>query len=128
MDEMNLRVSLRGARCGMDVVAAKVSSKVERFLDRDVCKVLVAESFDILAGSILKATSTLTDDFLLGDKQGEFIFSLVRQLAKLDTSNFGPNVGGQIRHFSTLEKVWESWISILSVLIMLKEFKWGVSS
>lgn len=56
---MDLRVSVWGAGCGMDVVTAEVAAEVEGFLDGEGGEVLVAEG----------------DDFALGDEEGELVFA-----------------------------------------------------
>lgn len=63
MDEMDLRMALRGSRGGMDVVTAKVSSKLESFRDGKIGKVLVSEGYD----------------FAFGNVASEFIFSGIRK-------------------------------------------------
>lgn len=111
VNEMNFGVSLRCAGCWVDVVATEVGTEVEGFLDGEVGEVLVAEG----------------DDFLLGDEEGEFVFSGVGEFAELDAVDFGADVGGQIGYFCALEKIGERRVCVFAVLVMLKGLEGSVA-
>ena len=91
MDEVNFWVALRSARCGVDVVTAEVATELQGFFDGEVCKVLVSECYDLL----------------LGDEEGQLVFTSIVELAELDTVDFGADDGGQIIDLGIFEEVGE---------------------
>lgn len=55
---------------------------------------MVAERFVKSVEGAWGKVLSLTDDLLLGDEKGELVLPFVCELAKLDTSDFGADVGG----------------------------------
>lgn len=72
MDQVDLRMTLRRPAGWMNVVAAKVSPKVQCILNWKVGKILVAES----------------DNLPLGNKQGELVLASRSKLAELNAGYF----------------------------------------
>lgn len=122
MDEVNLRVSFRRTGCGVDVVATKITAKLERILNVDVGKVLVTESFTCQLNSASNQ-SKLTNDLLLGYKQCKFVFALVREFRQLNAANLSSDIRGQVLDLGILEEIWEGGVCVFPVVIVLEEFK-----
>lgn len=74
---MKFRNSFWGTAGGVDVVTTEVGTEFKGVFDRNVGEVLVAESYY----------------FALGNEQSELITACGRELAELDATNFGANVG-----------------------------------
>lgn len=86
VDKVNLRIAFRSPGCRMDVVPTEVTTKSKRVFDGDVCKVLVAERYN----------------FLLGDKECEFVLSSISQLGQLDAMDFSADICGNVGNCSIL--------------------------
>jgi hypothetical protein len=63
-----------------------------------------------------------TDDFSLRNQQSQLILSFVGQLAELHTADFGADSRSEFDDLSLAfrEQIWESWVGILSVVVVLE--------
>ena len=105
VDEVDLGVSLRGARCRVNVVTPKVAAILEGLGDGQVREVLAAEC----------------DHLALGYEQGELILAGLVQRAELDAADLRTDAWGQVADLDTLaQQVRERRIGVLAVLIMLE--------
>lgn len=105
VDKVDFRVSLRGARSRVDVVAAKVLAVLEGVGDGQVGKVLAAEGHDLA----------------LSNEASELVLASVVQGAQLDAANLGTDGRGQVGDLDALgEQMGERQVGILSVLVVLK--------
>lgn len=90
-------------------MTAKVSSKLKSILDWEVGKVLISES----------------NNTTLSNKESELVLSFLGELAELDTANLRSEQWCEVLLLnSLLEKVWEGWIGILSVVVVFKWLEW----
>ena len=106
VDEVDLWESLRCTRSWVDVVTAKVSTKLQSLFDREIGKVL-------------------TDNLPLGDKQGQLVLCFVTQLAQLHAMHLGANVRRELSDLclTLWQQVWETRVGIFSVVVMLEWLK-----
>lgn len=103
--EVNLGVSLWRARGGVDMVTAKVASKLESLGDGKVGKVLVSEGHDLA----------------LGDVPGELVLAGFGELAQLDALDLCADGGGEVRDLGVLfDEVGESRVCVAAVVVVLK--------
>ena len=93
----------------VDVVTAKIATKVQRLRDRQVGKVLPTER----------------DDLALGDQARELVLSRIVQLGQLDTADLGANARCQVHNLGGIlrEKVRERRIGVLPMLYMLERLE-----
>ena len=91
----------------MDVVSTEIAAIIESVLDVQLREVLVPKSHH----------------FLLRDEESELVFALFGKLGELDILDLGTNVCGQVGYFGTFEQIWEGWIRVLSVVVVLKWYK-----
>ena len=91
---------------------AKVAAKVKCLLNREIGKVLAAES----------------DDLALGDEACQFILASIVQLGQLNAANLRPDGGGQVDNGSSLlrKEVRVRGIRIFAVFNVLKRLKWRI--
>lgn len=96
VDQMHSREPLGRSGRLVDVRGAIVLAEVERFLDRQVGEVLVAEDYD----------------FLLSDEESELVFAGLVEAAELDAGDFCADVCGEIRDLGVDQEVPEGWVGI----------------
>lgn len=80
VNEMNLGITLGSSTGWVDMVSAKVASKVESLLDGQVCKVLISKGHDLA----------------LGDEESELILSGGSEFAQLNAGDFGSDGGCEL--------------------------------
>lgn len=106
MHQMDLWEALRLARRRMDMVAAKVSAKLQRLLNRQIGKVLVPKS----------------NHTALRYEERELVLAGIGERGELDTTHFRAELGSEILESGdTLgKKVREARVGGLSALGVLK--------
>jgi len=93
------------------MVSTEISTESECVFDWDVCEVLIAERYDLF----------------LGDKECEFIFSGIRQLAQLDTMDFSADICCDVGDSRVRQEVRERRVGIFSVFSVLEWLPWWIS-
>jgi hypothetical protein len=111
--EVHFGVALGGAGGRVDVQAAEVFDVLEGVWDGESGEVLVAES----------------DDFLLGDEEGEFVLTFGGELGELDAGDFGANGGGDVLDDGRggREQVGKGWVGVFTVFVVLEGLEGCVS-
>ena len=90
---------------------AVVLCKVESFLDRKVCKILITESYN----------------FVLGHEECQLVLSSPVELAELRAEDFGSDVGGELLNLDTVcDEIWKGRISISTVVVSVEVLIWRV--
>lgn len=109
MYQMHLGVALWCTAGLVDVGGPVVFGKVYGFLDREICKVLVAEGCIVCQISRPPPTrctlpSVHTDNLFLGHKQRQLILSGFVKLAQLYALDLCSDIGTEILHLGTFEQ------------------------
>lgn len=109
--QVDSRESLGSTGSLMDMRRTVVFGEIQSFLNWQVCKILVAES----------------DDLLLGNEERELVLAGAVELAQLNSTDFGSDVGCKVFDFnSVLDEVGKGGIGIPSVIISFEFFIWRV--
>jgi hypothetical protein len=94
----------------VDVTWAVVLCKVQRILNRQICKILIAER----------------NHFLLGHKSCQLISACLVELTELNTRYLGSDISGDVPDIGFPEKIREGRVCIFAMLDMLELLESGV--
>jgi len=64
-----------------------------------------------------------TNNLLLRHEQCQLIFPSISKLAQLDTMHFSTNIRSQVLNLGILEEVWEAWVSVLAMVVVVEDCK-----
>ena len=105
--DVEFRMTLGRAGCGVDVVTAEEGTELQRALLWQVGEILVAEG----------------DDLALGDEQRELCFAGFVERGQLYAVYFGADGGGEVLDFGTRwEQVGVAWVGVFSVFDVVELF------
>jgi hypothetical protein len=108
VNKVDFRITLWRSARGVDMMPAKVASKIEGLLDRQVGEVLVSEG----------------NDLSLGDKESQLVLPGGSEFAQLDTCNFGADGWSELLDLRALhQQVFEGGIGILPVFNISEGFE-----
>ena len=111
MNKMNLGKPFRGPTSGMYMMPTKVAAKLQSFMDRQVCKVLISEG----------------DYFTLCNQQGKLVFSFGCQLAELNPSNLRAYCWCELLDSGIRrQEIFQGGVGIFSMVDMGKRLQSGV--
>jgi hypothetical protein len=101
VNDVQFGMALWTSARGMDVVASKIPAEVERFLERQIGEILVAECYY----------------FPLSDEESELVFAGGVELVELHSRDFGADAWGELFDFAVIgEEVLEGWVGVFAVL------------
>jgi hypothetical protein len=64
-----------------------------------------------------------TNNLLLCHEQCQLVFPSIGKLAQLDTMHFSTNIRSQVLDLCILEEVWEAWVSVLAMVVVIEDCK-----
>ena len=100
----------------------KVGSKWKYDWRAEVC----AEVDDRGYRQVFEVLGAECNDFSFGDKEGDFIFGLRCEAAELNAGDHEARGGCQMLDMGARAEVWQGWISVFAMFVMLKGFGQGM--
>jgi hypothetical protein len=111
VNEMDLRVPFWCPTSGVDMVSPKIASKIESFLNRQVCKILISKC----------------NDFTLSNEEGKLVLSGGSELAQLNTCDFGSDSRRELLNLRPFQKkIFEGWVGVFAMIDVCEWLERGV--